>query len=97
MALASILAQDREATKLGFSRAARKVAEHLSVADVDELLAQSRPARDYLDMGAKSQGWESEQGNAGCLSVDVLTTEGAIRIRSGNASVASQMTCSASD
>ena len=79
-ALASILAKDREATKAGFSKAARRVAEHLAEADLPEIMARSRPARDYTEIAAKAQAWEAEQGNQGSLSLEVLTSEGAFRV-----------------
>ena len=80
IALASILAQDRDATKLGASKVARRVFEHLSEAPIPELMRHSRQARDYVDVGAKAQAWEAEQGNQGSLSLEVLTSEGAFRV-----------------
>lgn len=60
-ALQNVLSEDRAATKLGFSQAARKAAEHLAKADPETILHHAAKARDMATVAEKAQDWASGQ------------------------------------
>lgn len=84
-ALANTLEADSTATRLGFSRAARKVAESLAGEAVERLRMpkEALTAKAWTDVAAKSQKWE-DKAEAG-INLNVLSIGGdmAIQVNQG--------------
>lgn len=68
-ALQSILADDSKQTKIGFSRAARKVAKHLEEAPVKELVTPQKAiaAKSWHGIAESVHGWKVEERGSGVL------------------------------
>lgn len=61
--LAKALAEDSNATKTGFSRMARRVAEAAGQYDPEEALMQSRSLRDVATIAGQVHGWTDKGGD----------------------------------
>lgn len=59
--LAQTLADDNRATKLGLSRAARKVADHAAKLKPKAILQESRSLKDIAGVASTVHGWEASQ------------------------------------
>ena len=81
--LSHSLADLGKRTRHALAKATVKAAEYAE--EAPGVLTYNSAANLKSLVGAAStlHGWEAEQGQGGCLSVDVLTTEGAIRVRTG--------------
>jgi len=67
VALANVLAEDSLATKVGFSRAAVKVATHLGEKEADALIERdtAQSARQWSEIAGKVHGWDAKEQAAG--------------------------------
>lgn len=81
-ALANTLEADSTATRLGFSRAARKVAESLAGEAVERLRMpkEAISAKAWTDVAARSQKWEEADPAASPLNLQVLSQNTVISI-----------------
>lgn len=68
-ALANQLADDSQATRIGFSKAARKVAEKLPTMDGAELMDKdtAQAAKHWHGVAAGTHGWEQKQDPAAVM------------------------------
>ena len=60
-ALAATLQHDNEQTKLGLSRAARKVADHAAKLRPKAILKDARSLKDIAGVASTVHGWEASQ------------------------------------
>lgn len=61
--IAQALADDNSATKTGFSRAARTVAEAAASYDAPKVLENSRALRDVATIAGQVHGWNEREGD----------------------------------
>lgn len=73
--LASILATDSEHTRIGFSTAARRVAEHVAKQRPSKVLKDSQGIRNIADVASKVHGWHVDQAAQG-PTLNMLTIQG---------------------
>lgn len=68
-ALATVLAADSEATKIGFSKAARKTAEALKEREAEALLDKdtAQAAKHWHGIASGVHGWEEKQSQANVM------------------------------
>ena len=67
VALANVLADDSLHTRVGFSKAARKVATHLGDKEPSTLVERdtAQSARQWAEIAKTTHGWDAKQGEAG--------------------------------
>lgn len=77
------LQDDSNASKIGFSRAARKVAEHAASLKASGIYKRSRNIKDMAAVAGQVHGWDSESRQPGILNVQVLAGQAAVQIVQG--------------
>jgi len=67
VALANVLADDSLHTRVGFSKAGRKVATKLGEMEADKLIERdtAQGARQWAEIAKTTHGWDAKQGDAG--------------------------------
>ncbi len=64
-ALQNVLAENSHRTKLGFSKAALKVAESVAEAAPEQIMKDSQAIRHMAHVGSMVGGWEEKKGDSG--------------------------------
>jgi hypothetical protein len=81
--LQNALKEDSSASKIGFSRAARKAAEHLAEQEPETILKHSRQMQDTAKTAALVHGWAgTAQGSGTSVNIALLTGQVAVQYNS---------------
>ena len=74
--IAAVMAELGGKTKIGFAKAAHKVARHCAAEDADVLMDKSQSARHWSAIAGTVHGWNNERSAGSSLNLNVLAGRG---------------------